>query len=208
MRVADLNMTDPTHRCPVGFKYWTSSTRRFCFADIPDAGCGSLMYESLGLTYSQVCGRVLAYARGRSDAFSGFPTDAKVQYVDGVSITYGDESNHVWTYAVGHQETEGMVGNCPCNNQSGHSPPSFVGNDYYCEAGSLTTPSITSWYINDPLWDGMQCGGDEGPCCSHTGLPWFTKNLPTPTTASVNVRACRNDTDGNTGITHIELYLK
>ena len=100
-----------------------------------------------------MCGRVLAYLR----CLQWVPNRCKSAICYGVSITYGDESNHVWTYAVGHQETEGMVGNCPCNNQSGHSPPSFVGNDYYCEAGSLTTPSITSWYINDPLWDGMQC---------------------------------------------------
>ena len=66
--------------------------------------------------------------------------------------------------------------------------PGFVGSDYYCEAGTLNSAHV--WFTSDPLWDGMQCGGVEGPCCNHTGLPWFHKTLsirPLPLSLHVSV---------------------
>ena len=86
-----------------------------------------------------------------------------------------------------------------------------VGNDYYCESGLLhqSSPPADIWYTNDPLWDGMQCGGDEGPCCNHTGLPCFTKTLSS-TTASLNVDLCVDEDIGseNVGVELFELYIK
>ena len=35
--------------------------------------------------------------------------------------------------------------------------PSYVGNDYYCEAGVDVDP-VAEWFTNDPLWDGQMCG--------------------------------------------------
>ena len=73
-----------------------------------------------------------------------------------------------------------MVSNCPCITSPGNNaPPTYIGNDYYCESGTLYYQA--NWHTSDPLWDGMQCGGDEEPCCNHTGLPWFNKNTLTPT---------------------------
>ena len=79
-------------------------------------------------------------------------------------------------------------------NQLGQAPPSFVGNDYYCESGSPNHPTGSSftWFTGDPLWDGAGCGGQEGPCCNRAGLPWFKKSLSIPTTASISVRVCRD----------------
>ena len=82
----------------------------------------------------------------------------------------------------------------------------YVGSSYYCESGTTTVALI--WYTSDPLWDGMQCGGEEGPCCNHTGLPWFNKNTPTPTTATINIRVCMDDNNENIGIEQLELYIK
>ena len=80
----------------------------------------------------------------------------------------------------------------------GQAPPSFVGNDYYCESGSPNHPTGSSftWFTGDPLWDGAGCGGQESPCCNRAGLPWFKKSLSIPTTASISVRVCR-DTSSN-----------
>ena len=84
-----------------------------------------------------------------------------------------------------------------------------MGNDYYCESGSPSHPDEADiWYTTDPLWDGMQCGGDEGPCCNHTGLPWFTKTL-SPTTATLNVDVCVDEGGNeNVGVERLELYIK
>ena len=179
------------------------------------AGCGSMMFKSFGLTYSQVCGYVRGYSFGTVDAFvvGRFNQPLSGNYVDGVSISYGNPPDqHVWTCAAGQQENGSHPSNCPCNTLPGIGPPSYIGSSYYCESGSPSDSSfkLFTWYTSDPLWDGMQCGGDEGPCCNHTGLPWFNKNTPTPTTATINVRIClgQKGNDENIGIECLELFVK
>ena len=61
--------------------------------------------------------------------------------MDGVSITHGGEPRqHIWSYAASHSENsvKYSLGNCPCSFQQGSTPPSFVGNNYYCESGNPT----------------------------------------------------------------------
>ena len=210
MRVAHLNMTDPSSQCPVGFRVETANNKRFCIRDTNSAGCRSVIYNSFGFTYSQICGRVRGYSFATTDGFH-YNVPLNGSYADGVSITYGTPPTHIWTYASGHQETGNHELNCPCNTPPGTSPPSYVGSSYYCESGSLNDPnSQLTWHTSDPLWDGMQCGGDEGPCCNPTGLPWFNKNLLTPLTADINIRLCVNEitTNENIGIERRELYIK
>ena len=88
----------------------------------------------------------------------------------------------------------------------------MLDSSYYCESGSLNHPKLAlfKWFTSDPLWDGMQCGGDEGPCGNYTGLPWFNKNTPTPATATINVRLCpdENTNNENIGIERLELFVK
>jgi hypothetical protein len=43
-------------------------------------------------------------------------------------------------------------------------------------------------YSTDPLWDGQQC---ENQCCSNgKSPPWFSMELPNPTTDDIEVRIC------------------
>ena len=214
MRVAHLNMTDPSSQCPVGFRVETANNTRFCIRDTSSAGCGSMLFEPFGLTYSQVCGYVRGYSKTSTDAFAGPHGQSRNQplssnYVDGVSISYSNPpAHHSWTYAAGVVEQGGYEAwSCPC--RSGPEAPLYVGSDFYCEAGASTNPP-TPWRTNDPLWDGMQCGGDEGPCCDHPGLPWFNKNTPTPTTATINVRICLDEdtSNENLGVERLEVFVK
>ena len=64
--------------------------------------------------------------------------------------------------------------------------------------------------IPGPVGRYMQCGGDEGPCCNHTGMPWFIRNTSSSTTANVNVHLCQDEIteDENIGIQLLELYVK
>ena len=215
MRVAHLNMTDPSSQCPADFRIETVNNTRFCIRDTSNAGCRSMITEQFGIKYTQVCGYVRGYQRRSTDAFGDFGSVNTI--VDGVSITAG--ATHVWTYAAGFQEAKrdpslssvDHEANCPCNSASQHATPPSVGNDYYCESGLLhqSNPTADIWYPNDPLWDGMQCGGDEGPCCNHTGLPWFAKTLSS-TTATLNVDLCVDEDIGseNVGVEQFELYIK
>ena len=139
-------------------------------------------------------------------------------YVDGVTITYGNNPRkHIWTYANGLNE--GFVNFngiltllCPCNNIStGTTVPSFVGSDHYCESG---LPAGQFWesvlYSNDPLWDGQQCNGNEGPCCTNPKMPWFVKTRSESTTDDIELRICGNEasTNEDTPLDVIELYVK
>ena len=212
MRVAYLNITDPSTQCPAGFKVETANDTRFCIRDTNSSGCHSMMFEAIGHPYSRVCGYVRGYAYHTPDAFHNeHNAHLNGTYVDGVSITYGTTPTHIWTYVAGYQENASPNNNCPCNTPpSGPTPPSYVGSDYYCEAGTLTYQAMPKWYTNDPLWDGMQCGGDEGPCCNHTGLPWFNKNILTATTAAINVRVCLSEaiSNENIGIDYLTIFVK
>ena len=44
--------------------------------------------------------------------------------------------------------------------------PSFVGNDYFCEAGTVNTGEIGVLYPDDLLWDGKGCTL-QPDCCSY-----------------------------------------
>ena len=211
MRVANINMIDQSSQCPAGFRMETANNKRFCIRDISSAGCGSMLFESFELSYSQVCGYVRGYSQDTPDAFAN-PAEVvrnvplSGNYVDGVSITYGTPPTHLWTYAAGGTPESYTVYHCPCNTQPGIQAPSFISSDFYCEAGS----SGPGWRTSDPLWDGMQCGSQEVPCCNHTGLPWFHKNTSTLTTDPINVRVCLDEgtSNENIGIERLELYVK
>ena len=213
MRVAHLNMTDPSSQCPAGFRVETANSKRFCIRDTSSAGCQIIAVESFGLSYSQVCGYARGYSYYSPGAFESGPNvPLSGNYVDGISITYDSPPTHIWTYAAGFVEVDNAPYNsvnCPCNAViEMNTLPVFVGSDYYCESSALHGAHV--WFTSDPLWDGMQCGGLEGPCCSHTGLPWFHKNTLTPTTATITTRVCLNEatTNENIGIEQFELYVK
>ena len=107
MRVAHLNMTDPTHHCPRGFRK-ISSPKRTCGR--PGSGCYSTTYTVDGISYSRVCGRIKAYQYYSPNAFDPFYNNKAFTidstYVDGVSLTHGrNPRKHIWTFANAADET-------------------------------------------------------------------------------------------------------
>ena len=133
-------------------------------------------------------------------------------YVDGVSLTYGNPRQHIWTFANALDE-RGGIATCPCtniNSQRTINIPSFIGNDYFCETG---VPPGQSWssifYAADPLWDGGGCG-PTSTCCTFNNPPWFCQQLPQSTNADLEVRLCSYSTASveNTPIELIEIYTK
>ena len=117
---------------------------------------------------------------------------------------------NTWTYTAGWYETNLSLGGCPCNNGSSISPPSFVGNDYYCESAVGYEAYSSILYADDLLWDGKNCNGPESTCCTNPNMPWFLKTLNETTTDDIELRVCSNTglPDEDTPLDIIELYIK
>ena len=90
---------------------------------------------------------------------------------------------------------------CPCNTgNTGTTVPSFAGNDYYCEPGEAGNLWRHILYANDPLWDGQQCGGLEGPCCTNSKMLWFIKTLNENTKEDIELRVMADEGTSNEDI--------
>ena len=223
-RLAYLNMNDSTENCPSGFRLYQSGGVRVCGrAYNNDYSCQSVQFPSNGISYSQVCGRVVGYQFGSPDAVLWltpkiYNTDPKHNdinsaYVDGVSITRGSPRQHVWTLMAG--PVGSVIGgqyNCPCSTGSTQGPhvQSFVNKNYYCESGVGTSWSY-KLYTSDPLWDGKGCGTVETACCSAPGLPWFHRDYGnTTTTDYLELRVCGDEGTDNedSPVSFYEIYVK
>ena len=196
-RVAYLNMSISSQQCPSAWEEYSSSGVRGCSRPVTTSGSCQATFYATGRQYSRVCGRVIGYQIGTTDAFGLGAVGQTIDsyYVYGVSITHGTPRNHIWTLAAGLSEGGVTVVrgiNCPCSNLSDTGnifPPSFVGDNYYCESGNPANTVIDDHlYSTDPLWDGQQC---EGQCCSNgKSPPWFSVDLPNSTTDDIEVRIC------------------
>ena len=224
-RIAYLDMTDPSHQCPDGWETYTTP-KRTCGRNSTVGSCLSVFYPTNGVSYSRVCGRVIAYQYCTTDAFfnfNAFPsTTIDDPYLDGISITHGNPREHVWSFASAIYEsyagTEYFI--CPCTNTNNIniSIPPFVGGDYFCDSGTDTLAlsggvcSLSNnYYSDDPLWDGAGCSSDS-TCCELNNPPWFCKTLPVsqPVTDDIEVRICADDINTifeDTPVELIEVYV-
>ncbi len=142
-RIGFLNTSDTTQPCPGGTRLFAGSARFRTCARLTH-GCISLVYPVDFMEYSQVCGRIIGYQHRSPDAFSPYNQDqAKTidnNYLDGVSLTYGQSPRkHIWSFAVGLDETRTDANRCPCANSAftyNAVVPPFIGNDYFCATAS------------------------------------------------------------------------
>ena len=212
MRVAELDMTDSSQQCPSGLRQRTDGSIRTCVRSSDSDGCSSVTLPTSGIHYSSVCGRIIAYQVGATNAFEGDSISSA--YVDGVSLTHGNPKQHIWTFAAALSRQVSTSGPhyCPCiNNGMENQPPSFVGEDYFCDSGQQRHVSMSSpqFYSADPLWDGAGCGS-ENTCCTFNTPPWFYKQLPHPTTDDIEMRVCRDDDNSNEDIALqiVEIFVR
>ena len=214
MRVAGLDMTNSSHECPSGLMEHIFSGKRTCVRIATTFGCSSANnFITPGVEYSQVCGRVIGYQYGSTDAFTSSINSAS-RHVDGVILTHGDPRQHIWTFAAAIDEVGSLASsNCPCTNtnQSAQAtpPPVFVGNDYFCDTGSEERRQPI-FYGDDPLWDGAGCG-PLNTCCSFNTPPWFYKQLPQSTTDDIEMRLCTSSdpiTNENVAIQIVDVYVQ
>ena len=209
MQVADVDMNQDK-KCP-GTWHTITSPKRLCLGLVASAGCASTHFYMKGISYEHICGQARGYQKGTPDAFQPDSQSIDGIYVDGISISLGSPRKHVWTYAAGPSDSFNGNGKytCPCAKYPGPSPPAFVGNDYYCESGSVGRADDDTYYLSDPLWDGSGCTSDNG-CCAQIGMPWFYRKLPVSVADDFEVRICKDLSDPREeiGVEKLELYVK
>ena len=83
MRIAYLNMSDPSAQCPDGWRE-VQSPIRTCRRQ-SNTGINSANYTSHGIPYSRVCGRINAYQFG---------------HTDGLILTSGKVSEHLMIHTL------------------------------------------------------------------------------------------------------------
>ena len=218
MRVTKLNMTNSSHTCPAGLKLLTTP-KRLCAMNIDGGGCSSATFNLHGIRYTHVCGKIIGYQQGSTDAFWPYRNNRRLtiddQYVDGISLTHGrNPRKHIWTFVAALHEVIPVSHRqylCPCTNI--HNPlsipiPPYVGSDYFCDTGSEGFFHHI-FYPNDPLWDGQGCGR-LNTCCSFNNPPWFMKELPSSTSDDIEMRLCADETRSTEDINFetVELYVQ
>jgi hypothetical protein len=169
------------------------------------------------MEYDEVCGRINGYSFDTPSAFSTAGLTAiEDVYVNGISLTHGSgpDQEHIWTFAAAWLEKpEGdifdLLGQCPCDG--GPDPPSFVGQNYFCEAGvgEINLADTVGLHDTDLLWDGLQCTTEV--CCTRAAPnnpPYFHSYLDEPTSDDINIRLMFNTFDADVLITNIELYVR
>ena len=189
--IVNLDFSDPTVSCPREWKETTTYPRRSCGRLTTTANSMDVVsFLVMGDPYTQVCGKINAYSFDTPTAFlPGTVPGTTIDdvYVDGVSVTHGmvGSRTHIWTFAAAGLEDPigaNVLLLCPCSdpdNPSVPQPPTFVGNDFFCEAGVDRNPQIQ--FQDEPLWDGLGCL--DPACCSINTLnpPYFNTFLPRPT---------------------------
>ena len=209
-RVAYLNMTDPSQQCPPAWREYNENGIRACGRLTVTGGSCATKCCLTSNQYSRVCGRVIGYQDSTPDAFNVQNNEIGL---DGVTIIYGPQNHHVWSYVAGEQETSNSPSTCPCShaNDKARMSPQYIGDNYYCESGNPTNSNHNNQFLSeDKLWDGQECE-HEGDCCNSTNSPpWFSVQLPAPTTDTIEVSICcdQDTSDEDTPVELIEIYVQ
>ena len=221
-RAAYLNMSDPNQQCPSNWNLTTTPIRGCGRRATNNGVCDSVTYSVYGRTYSYVCGRILAYQKGYAGAFfrviKSYSTTIDTAYLSGLTLTHGlrGSRQHIWSFVGAYYEQDPNYRTdvtCPCTNTGvswPHQVPSFINNDYFCDTGN-TGPgtSRTTYYTDDPLWDGEGCISTD-TCCEFNSPPWFCKSLLQPSNDDLEIRNCYADGSSSADklITLIDIYVK
>ena len=171
-----------------------------------EAGCTSFSFEA-GQDYTAVCGVAAGYAYNSPDTFGYTHSPSQTideAYVDGISITYGNPRQHLFTYAAAY-----TFDDCPC--RGGATGPAFVEDNYYCGEQLLAEGENlqSKWYTNTILWHAATDCIDLD--CRDDPRPWFSvETAGGPTSDPVEIRSCQDQSfsDEAVGIASLEIYIR
>ena len=217
-RVVFLNMTDTHQICPGEWQLVTSP-RRTCQRSHYH-GCSLASFSTNGESYSEVCGKLIGYQYGTTDAIwqpinRGVTPDQasslQTLYDGGVLISHGTAPRqHIWSFISGYSQQQVDSQGCPCNVGSTITQdiPSWLGQDYFCDSATVASSEDHHFYQDNPLWDGVGCDETLSACCQFNNPPWFCKQLPQPTSDDIELRLCADSDTERTPIEFIEIYIR
>ena len=230
MRIAKLDMRNNSSPCPSTMTKKVHNDKTLCGKHISKQGttisggdCSHVVFKTNNVKYKQVCGKIIAYQLGSTDAFKRYdqynnivPKEIHENYLDGVSLTHGSNPRkHIWSFAAALDEVATIRNsNCKCTKSTtaadAISPPSFVGDDYFCDTGSANKYADGQFYGGNPLWDGAGCGSENACCSKQNKSPWFFKKLQSSTSEDIEMRVCcdAGPTYEDVLIEQIEIYIK
>ncbi len=214
-RVANVDMTTPSHKCPSGLETVTSP-KRSCRKTV-EVGSSSTFFSTYEQPYSKVCGKVIGYQRSTTDAFQPYYNHrhytADNCYADGVLLSYNSPKQHIWTFAAMPDEFhKNTLYGCRCEPLSFQGAiPEFVGEDYFCETGVNSGSRYTSgqYYMENALWDGQGFGKFPDGCMG-TRSPWFKKEYTYSINSNIELRICMDSDRHNEDVLveQIHLYIQ
>ena len=213
-RIVNINISAGDD-CPGEWRKDTQSNVSFCrVASDGRWTCSSANFSTNEIIYQRVCGRARGYQKGNTlglyisaPYYIDLNRTIDEDYASGLSITYNSNPRqHIWTFASGRGEREQSIYNCPCSHSNVNPPPSFIGNNYYCESAPWYY-SLRTYFFNDTLWDGEGC---VDSCCDDITQPWFYRQLNQITQDDIEARICAADNFnyGSTLIDQLELYIQ
>ena len=105
-----------------------------CVRKSSSPGCSGITFNSKNLSYSHMCGVLEGAYFGTGDGFMVRSNNPSLTdtYVDGISITDGTVTNHIWTFSAkmnGHCCSNAptyVEGHCSCLNTTFYPPSSRV----------------------------------------------------------------------------------
>ena len=222
VKIANLDMKNYSQRCPSDLMErndtYFGATVRTCVRKVQSYGCSSVTFSSKGLQYSGVCGKITGFHFGNMNSFNNQLNRRRginSPYVDGVSVTHGNPREHIWTFALGIDQTlrnEVRSSSCPCINLSGTTPPpAFVGENYFCDSGPDVANSTSDIeFYHRHVWAGRKRCLFGNLCCNFNRPPFFYRQLPQRTSDSIEVRVCGDEgsSDEDVLIESVELYVQ
>ncbi len=214
-RVANVDMTTPSHKCPDGLEPVTSP-KKSCRKTV-EAGSSSTSFSTYEQPYNKICGKVIGYQKSTPDAFQPYHVHrhytADNCYADGVLLSYNSPRQHIWTFAAMQDGSrKNTVFGCRCgSNPYQGTIPLFVGEDYFCETGvtSGSTSINGQYYTENALWDGKGCGTFPNGC-DGTRSPWFKKEFSYSINSNIELRICmdQNRGDEDVLVEQIHIYIQ
>ena len=191
--------------CPSPLQLRTFGSNRLCEKNSGNS-CASVTISVDGQSYTQVRGKVAAYAYNTPDAFRrlhGAGSGINDPYVDGISITYGSPRNHVWTYAASGGTLSAYT--CPEIGDAITKQPAFVGLDYICVVASKLVAKGGDNLFDVPIFTTL--GNCVGDCPDDLA---FCVTLDESTSDDLELRICtdQSKTDEDIFLKSYDFYIQ
>ena len=166
-------MSQPGATCPETLSQESSNGLTLCFGT--HSSNTGFFFSTFGLQYTRVCGQFRGYQQGKPDSFANDLTRSiDNSYVDGVSITYGNPRMHIWTYAVGNDESSAASSSCLAMMV-------FHQSILLCMLAMTSTVSPVALMVQVLVFSTRMTRygtvsnveNMESTCCGRQNMPWF-----------------------------------